>query len=211
VGEGRLRQRHLIDGHKLATGLAVLALIATFGRWSSVTLWVYLGLHGSYGVLWALKSRLFRDRTWDRPAGPQRALVVLGGLTLYWLAPLLIALRGVEAPLWLLALCVALYGAGVFFHFASDMQKHTALKLRPERLIEDGMFALSRNPNYFGELLIYLSFALLALHWAPLLVLALFVAVVWLPGMRRKDRSLSRYPEFEAYRRRTKLWIPGLL
>jgi hypothetical protein len=33
----------------------------------------------------------------------------------------------------------------------------------------------------------------------------------WPPNMRRKDRSLSRYPEFEAYRQRTKLFIPFVL
>jgi hypothetical protein len=29
--------------------------------------------------------------------------------------------------------------------------------------------------------------------------------------MRRKDASLSRYPEFAEYKRRTKLLIPGLV
>jgi protein-S-isoprenylcysteine O-methyltransferase Ste14 len=106
-------------------------------------------------------------------------------------------------------LCVSLYAFGVFFHFAADMQKHTVLALRPG-LITTGMFALCRNPNYFGELLIYLSFGLLAMHWLPVLILALFVAIVWLPNMRRKDRSLSRYAEFAAYARQVKLFIPGV-
>jgi hypothetical protein len=34
--------------------------------------------------------------------------------------------------------------------------------------------------------------------------------VYLLPNMRRKDRSLARYPTFAAYRARTKLFIPGL-
>jgi steroid 5-alpha reductase family enzyme len=90
------------------------------------------------------------------------------------------------------------------------MQKHIALQLRPGRLITTGMVARCRNMNYFGELLIYLSFALLAMHWIPLLILLLVIVVVWLPNMRRKDRSLARYPEFEAYGRRSKLFIPFL-
>jgi hypothetical protein len=40
------------------------------------------------------------------------------------------------------------------------------------------------------------------------LVLALFVLFYWLPNMRRKDASLSRYPEFAAYRQRSWLFIP---
>ena len=31
-------------------------------------------------------------------------------------------------PLWWLALCTSVYILGVFFHFASDMQKHTLLR-----------------------------------------------------------------------------------
>jgi len=46
------------------------------------------------------------------------------------------------------------------------------------------------------------------MHWLPILLLALFVAVYWLPNMRRKDRSLARYPSFAAYRARSKLFIP---
>ena len=100
-------------------------------------------------------------------------------------------LAGRHAPPWLLGLSVFVYAVGVFLHFAADMQKHTALALRPGELITAGLFARTRNPNYLGELLIYLSFAVLALHWAPLLVVALFLVVVWFPNMRRKDRSLA--------------------
>jgi protein-S-isoprenylcysteine O-methyltransferase Ste14 len=87
------------------------------------------------------------------------------------------------------------------------MQKHTSLTLRPG-LVTSGLWSLSRNPNYFGELLIYLGFALLALHWLPIVILVLFVAVYWYPNMRKKDRSLARYPEFADWKNRTRLFIP---
>ncbi|MFM8322823.1 MAG: methyltransferase [Chloroflexota bacterium] len=199
-----------IDTHKGATFLFVLLLMAFFGRWDSPAAWLYLALHGVYGALWVLKSRIFPDRSWERPVSLAYGVgVVWGGLTLYWIAPVLLMLRDVQPPAWWLGLCAALYSLGVFTHFAADMQKHTVLALRPG-LITDGMFARVRNPNYFGELLIYLGFGLLAMHWAPLLVIGLFVAFYWLPNMRRKDRSLSRYPGFESYRRRTQLLIPFL-
>jgi len=205
-----MRKRHLIDPLKGITVLVVLLLISLYDQWDNPTAWVYLGLHGTYGLLWVFKSRLYPDKQWEEPCSPGFALVIVGGLALYWIAPWLLAARGVQAPPWYLGLCAAIYAFGLFFHFASDMQKYTALKLQPG-LITDGFFALSRNPNYFGELLIYLSFALLAMHWAPLVVLALFVLAYWLPNMRRKDRSLSRYPGFAAYRKRTRLFIPFLL
>ena len=205
-----MKQKHFIDAHKGVTFLAVLLLMAVYDQWRNPTAWVYLALHGSYGLLWVLKSRFFPDRQWDQRTSVGYALVILGGLTLYWIAPWLLTWRGVQAPGWYLGLCTSLYAFGLFFHFAADMQKHTALKLRPG-LITDGLFSLSRNPNYFGELLIYLGFGLLAMHWAPILVIALFLAVIWIPNMLKKDRSLSRYPEFQAYRERTKLFIPFLI
>jgi len=206
-----MRERHFIDSHKVLTGPAVLAMIAANGQWENPTAWVYLGLHGGYGLLWAAKSRIFPDRTWEREAGAARGLAIWGALTLYWIAPWILTSRGVSAPAWLLGLAAFLSGAGVFLHFAADMQKWTALRLRPGALVTDGLFARTRNPNYLGELLLYGSFALLARHWAPWAVLALFLAAVWVPNMARKDRSLGRYPEFAAWKRRAALLVPFVL
>lgn len=203
-----MRERHFIDSHKAATGLFVLLLIAIYDQWQNPTAWIYLALHGSYGILWVLKSRIFPDKGWERPTSWRYALVIWGGLTVYWVAPWLLTARGVQAPPWYLGLCVAMYALGVFLHFTADMQKYIWLRLRPGELLTNGLWAHVRNPNYFGELLIYLSFALLALHWLPLVLLAAFILVYWLPNMRRKDRSLARYPEFATYRQKSKLFIP---
>jgi steroid 5-alpha reductase family enzyme len=103
-----------------------------------------------------------------------------------------------------------MFAMGVFFHYAADMQKYAYLTLNPGNLITDGLMAKCRNTNYFGELLIYLSFALMTQHWIPLVVLATFMAIIWLPNMRRKDKSLSRYPEYAEYKKRSSLLIPFL-
>jgi protein-S-isoprenylcysteine O-methyltransferase Ste14 len=205
-----LKQKYFIDSHKGITFLAVLIMMAVYDQWQNTTAWMYLALHGTYGLLWVLKSRIYPDRQWEQTTGWGYGLIIWGGLTLYWIAPWLLTSQEVQAPTWYLGLCTSLYVFGIFCHFASDMQKHTALNLRPG-LITDGMFSRTRNPNYFGELLIYLGFGLLAMHWAPLVVIALFLAVIWIPNMRKKDRSLARYPEFEAYRNQTKLFIPFLI
>ncbi len=163
-----MKQRHFIDSHKAATGLFVLALIAVYDQWDNPTAWVYLALHGTYGLLWVLKSRIFPDKQWEQPTSLGYGLVIWAGLSLYWIAPWLITSQHVQAPPWYLGLCIAIYAVGVFWHFASDMQKTMFLKLKPGHLMTDGLWSRLRNPNYFGELLIYLGFGLLALHWAPL-------------------------------------------
>jgi len=203
-----LKQKFYIDTHKSATALFVLLLMAIFNQWQNPTAWVYLALHGTYGICWLLKSRVFPDSQWEQPASLAYGLVIWGGLSLYWIAPVIITAGNVQAPGWYLAMCACLFSFGVFFHFATDMQKYTALKLKPGSLITDGMFAYSRNMNYFGELLIYGGFGLLAMHWLPILVLLVWIVFVWLPNMRKKDRSLSRYPEFEAYKARVRRFIP---
>ena len=206
--ERAVKQRQFIDSHKAVTGLFVLGLIALYGQWRNPAAWVYLALHGSYGILWVWKSRVFPDKSWEQLATWRFALLAWGGLSIYWVAPWLLISHGAEPVPWRMALCVGLVMVGVFLHFASDMQKHMWLKLQPGKLLTDGLWSRVRNPNYLGELLIYLGFALLAMHWLPVALLAAFVLIYWLPNMRRKDRSLARYPEFAAYQRRTKLLIP---
>lgn len=204
-----MQMKDYINLHKGATGLFVLVVMAVFHQWQNPTMWIYLALHGAYGVLWVLKSRIFPDKSWSRRVSIWYGVgVVWGGLTLYWIAPVLLATRDVHAPAWYLGICVGIYAIGVFTHFSADMQKSMELKLRPGELITTGFFARTRNPNYFGELLIYLGFGMLPMHWLPPTILALFVLVYWLPRMRAKDRSLSRYPEFINYSRKTGLFLP---
>ena len=206
-----MKQKHFIDSHKGATTFAVLILMAIYNQWHNPTAWAYLALHGTYGWLWVLKSHVFPEKQWEQKTGVGYALVIWGGLTLYWLTPWLITSRGTEVPAWYLGLCVTMYAFGIFFHYVAAMQKYTSLQLQPEHLIQTGLWARCRNPNYFGELLIYLGFGLLAMHWLPLIVLSVFVIAIWVPNMRKKDRSLSRYDDFAAYKARSKFFIPYLV
>lgn len=206
-----MKQKHFIDIHKGLTFVAILLMMAAFNQWQNTTAWIYLALHGTYGVLWVLKSGIFPDKRWEQKTSLGWGIFIAwGGLTLYWLPVFLLTWRGVQAPPWLLGLAVSMNIFGVFLHFTADMQKYIHLKLQPGTLITGGMLARVRNINYFGELLIYISFALLAMSWIAFIPIALFVTAYWLPGMLRKDKSLSRYPEFEAYKRNSKLFIPFL-
>lgn len=207
----KLKQKHFIDIHKGVTFLAILAMMAYFNQWQNNTAWIYLALHGTYGILWVLKSRIFPDKNWERETTLWWGIFVAwAGLTLYWLPAFLLTWRAAQAPGWLLALAVSMNIFGVFLHFSTDMQKYTHLQLQPGTLISDGLLARVRNLNYFGELLIYASFALLAMTWIACLPLLVFVLAYWIPSMLRKDRSLARYPGFEAYKQESKLFIPFL-
>lgn len=203
-----MKMQTFISSQKSLTALVVLIMIAIFNQWHNTTAWVYLALHGTYGLLWVMKSRIYPDKKFEKPTNLGFAFVILGSLSLYWIAPYILTSQGVQVPAWYLSLCSSMFGFGVFFHFVTDMQKYMSLQLRPDQLITEGMLSRVRNMNYFGELLIYLALALLAAHWLPLIVLLTWIIFYWLPNMRKKDRSLSRYVGFSEYKQRTKLFIP---
>ncbi|MEI6291975.1 MAG: DUF1295 domain-containing protein [Chloroflexota bacterium] len=205
-----MKQKFFIDSHKGLTSLAILVMIAYFHQWQNTTAWIYLALHGTYGFLWVLKSRIFPDKQWEETRGLGYGLYIWAGLSLYWISAYLITSRSTSDPAWLLAVCISLYIFGIFLHFSADMQKYIELKYNPDHLITDGMFSKVRNINYFGEFLIYLGFGLLAMHWLPILVIFLFLVIIWIPNMLKKEKSLSRYSGFMQYKRHSKLFIPFL-
>jgi steroid 5-alpha reductase family enzyme len=207
-----MKARHFIDSHKGLNAVAILALIYGFHAQANLIAWIYLALHGTYGFMWIAKSRFFGDKSWDRPVPLYYGIATWMILSLYWVSPWLIVTgRAHAAPPWYYCGCISLYSIGVFLHFAADMQKWMALKYCRGSLITEGIWGVVRNPNYLGELCIYLGFSLLPMHWAPLAALGFVVAAVWVPNMIKKDRSLSRYPDFAEYKSRTKLLIPYLI
>lgn len=205
-----MNQKFFIDTHKGITFLAVLAMIAYFNQWQNPTAWIYLALHGTYGFLWVMKSRIFPDKQWEQKTSLWYGLYIWAGLSLYWVSPYLITSRAIHAPAWLFGLSISMYSTGIFLHFTADMQKYIQLKYNPGMLVKDGMMSKVRNINYFGELLIYLGFGILPMHWFPICVILLFIFIIWLPNMVKKEKSLSRYPDFSAYKRQSKFFIPFL-
>ena len=83
-------------------------------------------------------------------------------------------------------------------------------KLFPN-LLTTKLWSHCRNPNYFGELLIYGSFCLLPRHWVPCAWLACMVGIYWMYNMHLKEKSLARFgKEFEEYRARSGFFFPKL-
>ena len=92
---------------------------------------------------------------------------------------------------------------------AADAQKFYTLRVK-RGLITDGMHRYVRHPNYLGEMLIYGSFALLVWHWYPVLVLSWVWLGLFAVNMRLKEASMSRYPEWAAYKKRSWWLLPGV-
>ena len=204
-----MKIKYAINLHKGLTAAIVVGLMVAYQNFT-LGPWVYLALHGSYGFLWLLKDRLYPDKQWEQEVSLGAGIAGFTLLLLYWVAPFLLISRGTVPPLPLVSAAIALNIFGVFLHFVSDAQKYYTLKYHAG-LITEGLFARCRNTNYLGEILIYLSFALLTQHWLPFAILAFFIGILFVPNMLKKDRSLSRYPDFASYQARSGLLLPQLL
>jgi steroid 5-alpha reductase family enzyme len=204
-----MKIKHAINLHKGMTALVVIGLMFAYQNFT-LGPWVYLSLHGTYGLLWLLKDRIYPDKQWEQEVSIGMGIFAFGFLLLYWVAPFILISSGTVPSLPLVAVAIFLNILGVFLHYTSDAQKYYTLKYR-SGLITEGLFARCRNTNYLGEICIYFSFALLAQHWLPFLILAGFTVGIFIPNMLKKDQSLSRYPEFAEYKAQSGLLLPQLL
>jgi protein-S-isoprenylcysteine O-methyltransferase Ste14 len=192
-----------------------LGLLIWYYRNTSTAAWIYLAMHGSYGLVWMLKDLAFPDPAWQKRVtvggGINSFLAVLGW---YWVFGWLL-ISGVSRPRYPLpdhawfAVCISLCILGSAIMVAADAQKYFTLRLR-RQLITDGLYRYVRHPNYLGEMMIYASFALMVWHWLPAAVLAWVWLGVFAVNMIMKEASMSRYPEWAAYRGRTGWLLPRL-
>lgn len=208
-GPRPLRMADVINFQKGLTAPFVLGLMVLYDNFTT-TAWVYLALHGSYGLLWLMKHRAFPDARWEKRitiGGALMAfLLVLGP---YWVLPWLLVSRGTQASPPLLAAAIALHTVGVAVMLAADAQKHFTLRARPG-LITDGMHARTRHPNYLGEMMLYGAYALLVQHWLAWAILAWVWTAIFLVNVLAQEASLGRHPGFAAWRARTGLLLPRL-
>lgn len=203
-----MKIKHPINLHKFLTFALVISLMLIYQNFTLAP-WVYLALHGTYGIMWLIKDRLYPDRRWEEKTSVASGIATFMLLSLYWIAPFLLISSKVQPSAPLIAAAIATNIFGVFLHYGSDAQKYFTLKYQ-KGLVTEGFFSRSRNPNYLGEILIYLGFSMLAQHWLPFAILGLLAALIFIPNMRKKDESLSRYPEFAAYKERSGLLLPKL-
>jgi protein-S-isoprenylcysteine O-methyltransferase Ste14 len=204
----------VINFQKGGTFPFLAALMAWHGRPSTAS-WIYLAMHGGYGLVWLMKDLAFPDPVW------RRRITIVGGLNVffgvlawYWAFGWLL-ISGTSRPVYPLSepawscLCVSLCLVGTAIMVAADAQKYFTLREK-KGLITDGMFRYVRHPNYLGEMMIYGSFALMVWHWLPFVVLACVWSLVFATNMAMKEASLSRYPGWADYRRRTWWLLPPL-
>jgi len=149
----------------------------------------------------------------------------LGGLWVLLTAAAALAAitSGRDVPLGIAAyIGSALWLLGFLFETVADRQK-SAFKAKAEnkdRFINTGLWALSRHPNYFGEICLWIGVAIVAAPalqgWqflaliSPLFVSFLLCRVSGIPLLEEKaEQKWGEDPEYQRYVQTTPVLIPG--
>ena len=130
--------------------------------------------------------------------------------------PLLAAIGGTRSMGALDVAAVLVWIVGFVFEALGDLQL-AQFRSNPDnkgRVLQSGLWSLTRHPNYFGDFCIWWGFYLFALSaggwwtiFAPLLMSFLLLKVSGV-AMLEKDIG-ERRPEYAAYVRETNAFFPG--
>ena len=114
-----------------------------------------------------------------------------------------------------------IWAAGFAIEITADSQKKK-FKANPKNInkfIDEGLWARSRHPNYFGEILLWFGVSVIAfpvLQGAQLftLISPIFVYILLTKGSgipileRRADKKWGGIPEYEEYKNSTPILVP---
>ena len=132
-------------------------------------------------------------------------------------AALAVITGGVREPLGVVGIVgIIVWAAGMLIEIVADRQK-SAFKANPDnagKFINVGLWAWSRHPNYFGEILLWTGMAIVAIpvlqgwQWAtlisPVFVAFLLIKVSGIPLLEAKaDKNWGGNEDYEAYKRNT--------
>lgn len=80
-----------------------------------------------------------------------------------------------------------------------------------EALATSGPYAYTRNPLYFGSLLIGMGFAMAARSWWIGAMVVLMFCVIYVPVIRSEEEFLrDKFPQFDEYARQVPRMVPRL-
>lgn len=83
--------RYVINLFKGFTFIWILFLMFTFDNFSR-GMYLYLFLHGTYGIAWLIKDIAFPDASFKQQASVISLIVLSGVLFGYWTMPVMIAM-----------------------------------------------------------------------------------------------------------------------
>ncbi len=137
-------------------------------------------------------------------------------------AALAVITGGTREPLGAVGIAgIVVWAIGMIIEIIADRQK-SKFKDNPDnsgKFINVGLWAWSRHPNYFGEIVLWTGMAIVAVpvlqgwQWAtlisPVFVAFLLIKVSGIPLLEKKaDERWGGQKDYEEYKRRTPVLVP---
>jgi steroid 5-alpha reductase family enzyme len=199
----------------IAKSMTIVCLIALAMIYSISDLRqiLYLCLHVSYCCWWLLEQWLFpqrRQQLFTEKIGLFPFFAVLSFVGVFYALPGYLAFINPNPIAYsTVAIALPLYIFGSLINTSADVQKMTA-KGMGAGLVNDGIWRSVRHVNYFGDLMRYTSFSVVAGSlWAFLLPATIFL--LYLQRIAQKERSMTvKYPEFAAYQQNSTRLFPWI-
>jgi protein-S-isoprenylcysteine O-methyltransferase Ste14 len=199
---GALQIRPILvnDAHLMGSGAATLFTYAQFISLSLVTLFDLL-------LIYLLVVR-------DRPVAKSKGVLPRAfGFVGTFLGVGILQLPVAHLSLGAQIFAALLVGLGSLGSFLVLWRLGKSFSIMPEarRLVTGGPYALARHPLYTVEMVTICGTALqFAAPWSWVLAAAVLV-LLWIRSHYEEQVLEAAYPEYGAYRARTKRFIPGVL
>ena len=204
---------YVISGDSSARGILVGALVSVWGL--SLAWHIHTRNKG--------KAEDYRYLAWRKEWGKwfyirsYFQVYLLQGLFLFLIVlPVLLINKSAGAQLGILDFVgVAVWLVGFYFEAVGDAQLARFIKnpANKGKLMQSGLWAYTRHPNYFGEVVQWWSLWFIALSvpggWigiiGPITITFLILKVSGIPMLEKK---MEENPDFAEYKRKTSVFIP---
>ena len=191
----------IINTQKTGTIIVMFLLMYYYQNYSKGA-WLYLSLHGTYGLIWFLKDLVFPDKSFQHKLAIFPSILVTLFLLSYWLMGFeIMSGYGDQSPSPKKIFgCFFLFSIGNILMICTDLQKFISLQYK-KGLIDDLFLKNNRNTNYFGEILVYLTFAIACGRKEGYIMLILEWIIFFGSRIYLKDLRLAKKHGFEKYKK----------
>jgi len=125
---------------------------------------------------------------------------------------------------WFAYIGILIWLVGFTFESVADLQKNR-FRAKPEnkgKFIHTGLWSISRHPNYFGEIVIWIGVAVIALpvlrgwQWitliSPVFVALLLIKISGIPKLEQyADKKWGGQEDYEDYTKKTPVLVPKII
>jgi len=202
-----------LSGNSGTRGLLVGALVSIWGLRLSWHIhsrnkgkaedYRYLAWRKQWGRLFYLRSYL--------------QIYLLQGFLLYLIAiPIMVInINNSSALNWLDFVGVFVWIIGFYFEVRGDYELAQFVKnpANKGKIMQNGLWAYTRHPNYFGEVTLWWGIFIVSLGSAPFFYtligpLTITILILFVSGIPLLEKKYAGNPDFEDYKKRTSVFFP---